>query len=769
MKLGEWISNGTNRPFYARKEFALMGKINKAAIYVTGLGQFILSLNGKQVGDHVLDPAWTNYNKIIQYVVFDITDLLKEGPNVLGLEIGNGWYIRDFRRYFMKYPPFKPPIPNPYKPFSKYLAASLCLEIDFIDGSNRLIFTDGNWKVRVHPVTLSNVYGSEIIDGRLTQHGWNEPGFNDALWKPALVLSPEDAPKGCLTEQKQPPVKIKKVYDAEYLHTKENEQIYDLKQNMSGILEFEAKGNRGETIDVLPTEKLKSDGSVDQEAKGWGLIDVTETYIIGQDDAWETFRMAFTYFAGRYLAIKTASETVEIRNIKAHYITNASKDAGSFECDDERYNRIYDLVLKAVECNLLSVHTDCPTIERFAWQEPNHLMAPSIMYMKDAALLWEKFLLDLRTDQIGKGEKYADGNGGYIYPGEGLMPAIAPRYESNVIPSPFGSFFDIIPWGSFCILGTYWHYMFYGDKRVIRDNYEGCMKYLDYLKTRITADGFINHGLGDWGNPDKKALARENIETVFLFADAKVLSFFASALDLKEDESELAAFADSVKDNYNRLLLRKHPEKGYYCYPVWDQKNEFYLTQACQAMPLYWKMVPPEKESDVKKAFSDIVKRDGSFISGEIALPYIIQTMNHCGMNDSICDFILKEQHPSYYAFVKDGETTLGEFWESNPRSHCHDMMGHIIEWYYNGLAGIIPLVPGFSKVKIRPYLPASINRFSCSYDSASGRITVCLERHGNQITVKLAVPHGIECVKDASELEKNGFAVEWITGRSIK
>jgi hypothetical protein len=520
---------------------------------------------------------------------------------------------------------------------------------------------------------------------------------------------------------------------------------------------------------VLPAEKLKSDGSVDQQAKGWGLIDVMETYIIGRDDVWETFRMAFTYFAGRYLAVRRSSETTEIRNIKAHYITNASKDTGSFECDDERYNRIYDLVLKAVECNLLSVHTDCPTIERFAWQEPNHLMAPSIMYMKDVALLWEKFLLDLRTDQIVKGEKYADGKGGYVYPGEGLMPAVAPRYESNVIPSPFGSFFDIIPWGSSCILGTYWHYMFYGDKRVIRDNYESGKKYLDYLKTRMTADGFINHGLGDWGNPDQKALARENIETVFLFADAKVLSFFASVLGLKEDESGLTAFADTVKNNYNRLLLSKHPEKGYYCYSAWDQKDEFYLTQACQAMPLYWGMVPPEKERDVKRAFFDIVKRDGSFISGEIALPYIIQTMNRCGMNDLICDFILKEQHPGYYAFVKSGETTLGEFWEPNPRSHCHDMMGHIIEWYYNGLAGIIPLVPGFSKVKIKPYLPASINRFSCSYDSASGKIAVDLERRGNQITIKLAVSHGIEYAKDASELEKNGFAVKWIIERSIR
>jgi len=420
-------------------------------------------------------------------------------------------------------------------------------------------------------------------------------------------------------------------------------------------------------------------------------------------------------------------------------------------------------VLKAVECNLLSVHTDCPTLERFAWQEPNHLMAPSIMYMKDVNKLWQKFLLDLRTDQCSKDECYADGKGGFVYPGEGLLPAIAPRYENNVIPSPFGSFFDIIPWGSAGILGTYWHYLFYGDKQVIKDNYAAGKKYLNHLKTKMTKEGFINHGLGDWGNPDKKALARENIETVFLYADAKVLSQFAAILGEQKDEKELAAFAEEVKDNYNRLLLQKHPEKDFYCYRVYGLEDEFYMTQACEALPLFWGMVPRDKEKDVKAAFSYIMKRDGAFISGEVGLPYIIQTMRNCAMNDMICDFILKKNHPSYYAFFVNGATTLGEFWEDNPRSHCHDMMGHIIEWFYNGIAGINPVEPGFSKIMIKPYLPDTMNSFSCSYDSAHGKICVELKRDGTKVTVKFRVPKGVKYSTDSSELEKKKVTVEWI------
>jgi hypothetical protein len=133
-------------------------------------------------------------------------------------------------------------------------------------------------------------------------------------------------------------------------------------------------------------------------------------------------------------------------------------------------------------------------------------------------------------------------------------------------------------------------------------------------------------------------------------------------------------------------------------------------------------------------------------------------------MNDLISDFITKEKHPSYYAFIVNGETTLGEFWEENPRSHCHDMMGHIIEWFYNGIAGIIPLKPGFAKIQIKPYLPQSMNRYSCTYDSIRGKITVALERNGKNIQAGIAVPKGVECIMDSSELARQGFCVEWRT-----
>lgn len=809
----KWITNGTARPFYARKELILGKKVKYASAKVCGLGQFHFYINGKKVGDHELDPAWTDYRKLIYYVSFDITDMLRPGKNVIGAEVGNGWYIKCDEHYTFTFPEFMPPNPNPYRPCGTclLLAMELCLEYE--DGTREMISADDSFRVKEHPVVMSNVYGSETIDGRLAQPGWCEADFDDSAWRQAEYVPENEVPRADILEQTMPPVKVIKSYEGELVHqvnensltaarnqadhlpdirpekeekiggSQEQEKaasgncgqeckaaeclrdIYDFGQNMSGILEFEVKGRSGDAIRIYPAEKLGENGDVDQAAKNWITVDSCITYIIGKDGVWEKCRMAFTYFAGRFVGVEKDG-SAQIRNLTAHAVTSAYKIDGTFSCDDERYNRIYDMIEKTVEANMVGVHTDCPTIERFAWQEPNHLMASSIFYMKDGKHLWEKFLRDMRYAQHTKDDYFYDFAGEKVYPGEGLMPSQCPCYIPNVLPVPgMGSFYDIIPWGSTCILGTYWHYQFYGDRQIIEDNYEAGMRYFRHLLTRVNADGFINHGLGDWGNPQNE-LARENIETAFLYADAVCLAGFAEILRKPEDRKRLLEKAEEIRTNYNEKLMMRHPREGFWCYRCMDgdtgqaPREEPLLTQASQALPLFWNMVPEERKEDVIKALRYTLEREDAFIAGEVGLPYIIQCARLYGMNGLISRFILREQHPSYYAFILDGETTLGEYWETNPRSHCHDMMGHIIEWYYNGIAGIIPEKPGFARVMLRPYLPESIHEFTCTYQSVHGRIKVHVKETEREIFLDTEVPEGVEKVIDTSALEAAGKTV---------
>ena len=752
--LGNWITDGSGHPFYTRKNIMLRGPVQNASAKVCGLGQFVFSVNGHKAGDHELDPGWTDYRKVIEYVTFDVTDLLHEGNNALGAEIGNGWFLMDDAGgYSFHFPPFMPPNPNPYKPFGKALIFAMALTVTYSDGTEETFHADGSWKTAPHEVLRSNVYGSEIVDASLRQKDYSKPDFDDSAWSPAMVLPDSEIPQGRLINQFQPPVRVIHTYEAKYLREADGRSIYDFGQNMSGILSFRVKGRKGDVIRIYPAEKPDERGGADQMAKGWMLIDTVITYTIGSDDAWETFREQFTYFAGRILAVEKSSPDIQLADIQGHAITSAWKDAGSFSCDDERYNRIYDIIKKAVEANMVSVHTDCPTIERFAWQEPNHLMAPSIFYMKDGKELWNKFLLDMRMGQHTDTDTFRDYEGNTIRPGDGLVPSQCPCYIPNVLPVPgMGSFYDIIPWGSSIILGTRWHYLFYGDRKVLEENYEAGGRYLAHLKRRMTPEGFINHGLGDWGNPDNE-LARENIETAFLYADAKTMAEFAEILGKTEDMRTFRAFAEEVKENYNRRLLVQDKE-GRWVYRSFEHADEIVITEACEALPLYWGMVPAEKEKDVVGAFRRALAEKNSFASGEVGLPYIIQTARTYGMNDLIAEFITREEHPSYYAFVMDGLTTLGEYWETNPRSHCHDMMGHIVEWFYNGIAGIRPIKPGFREVLVKPWLPASVNHLECAYRSAAGEIRVKMDRTGEGIDLIVNSADGVRVRIDRSLLD---------------
>ncbi len=777
-----WITAKTKTPFYARRVFSVEKTVKHAEIKICGLGQFVLHMNGKKVRDHELDPAWTDYRKLVQYVTFDVTEELVQGKNMIGAEVGNGWFLLDGSEgYTFQFPGFMPPNPNPYQAAGEHLVLGAELAISYEDGSAETIETDEAWKTALHEVTTSNVYGSEMIDHKLAQEKWDTVDFDDAAWTAAQPAAEEDIPKGEVIPQEMPAIKVIQEYPARLCGTvtvdlsadasmdadrdTANEsgmatdapagvetEIYDLGQNCSFMLSFEVKGNPGDVVKFYPAEKLNAAGDVDQMAKGWMLIDNCIEYMVGTEQSWETYRQKFSYSAGRFIRVVRSNPEMEVRNICGSAITSAWEEAGSFSCDDKRYEQIYDLVEKAVEANMVSVHTDCPTIERFAWQEPNHLMAPAIFYMKNGKDLWRKFLQDMRYSQHTADDIFHDFEGNAIHPGDGLIPSQCPCYIPNVIPVPgMGSFYDIIAWGSTCILGTRWHYIFYGDKSIIEENYESGKRYFAHLQSRVNEEGFINHGLGDWGNPENE-LARENVETAFLYADAVTLAWFASILGKTEDEAKFRKAADTIKANYNNRLLVRGVD-GKWCYRSYEHKDSIVTTQACEALPLYWRMVPEECKADVIDAFRATLLEKNAFVAGEIGLPYIIQMASEYGMNDLIAKFITREQHPSYYAFVLDGLTTLGEYWEENPRSHCHDMMGHITEWYYNGMAGIKPLEPGFKKILVKPYLPESVNELHATYPSASGEIKVSLKREDQKITLDVKADEKIEVVIDRANL----------------
>ena len=252
---------------------------------------------------------------------------------------------------------------------------------------------------------------------------------------------------------------------------------------------------------------------------------------------------------------------------------------------------------------------------------------------------------------------------------------------------------------------------------------------MDYLRTKITEDGFIVHGLGDWGNPQAGAQATANVETAFYYEDLVTMAEFAGLLGKQEDEKRFKDLAEEVRGNYNEKLLVKDPA-GRWCYRAWDHREELFCTQACQALPLHFGMVPEDKKKDVTDTLLELLDPSG-FVSGEIGFPAILQCLQESGHQDLIWKLAMREDTFSFYHFVQTGETALGEYWEDNPRSHNHDMMGSLMECYYTGIAGIRGLEPGFARAEIRPYLPNGIKRMKCSYGSAQGVVALEVDTAG--------------------------------------
>ena len=689
---GNWIGNAGKKPFIARKRFYSDSE-RRAVLCVCVTGQYEVMVNGARINAYTYNGSQTDFDKHIHYHTYDIS--VAEGENEITIEAANGWYIGDDgggKRYFYT-------MDKGYRPFGECLL--VLAQIKKADG---YIVTDNTWEVSRNQTVLADIYGSEDID-RTVEYSWEAAKILDAC-----------APKGKIIPCNYPYICRKYVYDA--VCVDKGRMIFDFSQNMASQFYLKIKGVRGQQVKLIPAEKLSKDGDIEQTVDTYSLLTLS-----GGEDI---FEQRFSLNGARWYKIEGA-EYGQIREFKSFFATSSATDCGHFHCCDERLNSIYRLILKAVESNLNHSHTDCPTIEKLGWLEHNHLMARAVMFNKDVDTLWSKIAMDMRDAQYEDSEEDTD-SGAFMHEYKGgLIPSIAPRYAKFTVDWNEGSFWDIVPWGSSIILAAYEQYRFYGNKRVLEENYDSAKKYLEYLGAQYDdysrlygkegGEHCIRAGLGDWGYEQNKGRSRENIETAFYYHDLVVMAEISGILK-KGSEDLFLERARLVKESYNKALLTVNGDKAYY-----RSYDDGGITQANQAIPLCFGMVPRKYVEKVQAALVELC--DGKHLQcGEIGLVYILRALSEAGRNDIIYEMILKDTHPSYLRFVEQGETTLPEFWRDDARSRNHDMMGHIMEWFFTQVAGINSS-DGFKSVEIKPACMDFIESFECEYNSVRGKITV--------------------------------------------
>lgn len=692
-----------------RRDFDVKPDLKRAIIHICGLGQFELSLNGRKVGDHLLAPGWSKYNKTCLYETHDVTDLLRPGANAVGLELGDGMYHSERRNRFSKFQ-------GSFGPQRAYGQ----LELEYADGSREFVVTDEAWQVAPGPVTYNDIYGGEDYDARRLPQGWNERGFPGNGWANAVELV---RPSGVLRglSASAPPLKaIDAIKPASVKKLSDTRDVIDLGQNASYMPRIRVTGPAGSTIRLTHAEVVHDDGSINRDTCGGNRGGAWWQYTKATQDE-ETWFPQFFYAGCRYLQVdKTpvvpGADLPQLAGIEGVVVHSSAGPLGEFECSNELLNRIHKLVRWAQRSNMVSVLTDCPHREKLGWLEQYHLNGPSIRYEFDVNRIFVKGMRDMADSQTG----------------DGLIPNIAPEY--TVFD---GTFRAAAEWGAAFLLVPWQQYEFTGDTALLAEYYPQMQKYLDYLASK--ADGHVlAEGLGDWYDvgPERSGFSQWTpppiTATAFYFNDARLMAQVAALLDKPEDAKRYAALADEIRAAW---LAKFHNADGTYA------TN----SQCANALALVMELAEPAKRDAALAAIvADIDKRGDAVTAGDVGFRYLLLALADGGHSDVIYKLINQDDKPGYGYQLKQGATSLTEAWDANHNSsHNHFMLGQIIEWYYKYLVGIDadPRAPGFKRIVIKPTPVGDMTWARACYKSIRGNIACEWRREAKQFALVVTIP----------------------------
>ena len=680
-----------------RKQYEFSKSIESAIINVSGLGYYELTINGKRVGDKVLNPAKTNYNQIVLFDTYEVSKFLNKGKNVLGIMVGNGWFN---------------PIPKWWSWRMQWFGekqAMLQMQVTYKDGSKQLVLTDESWKITDGPVRHHCIYDGETYDATKEIIDWDKPGFDDSGW----VNSKKTAsPKGKLTAQLMPAIKcIETVKPVSVTYPNDSISVVNFGQNFSGWVRLKVRAERGQSTVIRFAENIK-DGMIDTKSNSRAIT--TDTYIAkGEED--EIFEPRFTYHGFQYVEVSGLPYQLSSDDIEAVVVHSAVEPTGSFECSNQQINEIHKATVWSQRANLMGFPTDSPQREeRIGWIGDAHVTAEEAIYNFDMKLFYDKWMDDIRNNQ--------DKSNGYI-------PYIAPRPISKGDPA--------FSWSCGYHLMVWYHYLYYGDVTILEKNYEAMKKYTDYLTSLADNHILPNDKYGDWVSPLEgwERGAPESISTGYYFYVSSIVAKSAKILGFTEDAREYTSLSENIKTAFHQKFYDK--EKGQY---------EF-GSQFSNSFALFLGLVPDsEKEVVLNNLADDILNIHKTHLStGILGTKYLMEVLSHEGRSDIAWALATQTTYPSWIDMLK-GRTTLSERWDQSGSSN-HVMLGSIDSWFYKTLAGIQvdENAPGYKNIIIKPYMPASLAWVKASVKTGKGTVKSEWTKNGQNYNLKVQIPFGSE------------------------
>jgi alpha-L-rhamnosidase len=729
---GKWITdthdyNVKPAPYF-RKEFSAGKKIASARAYIAAAGLYELSINGQRIGDHRLDPTYTRFDRRNLYVTYDITENLQQGENAIGVLLGNGWYNHQSTAvWFFDQAPWR-------------ARPKFCMDlrITYSDGSVELISTGQDWQTALSPVIFNSIYTAEHYDARLEQPGWNLPGFDDEGWSNATNTG---TPSQNIVAQALHPIRnVTEIPAVEMKKQGENKWLFDFGRNIAGVTYMRVLGSEGTTIRLKHVERLDSAGRADMSN-----IDVhyrptddsdpfqTDIFILS-GKAVDEFMPRFNYKGFQYVEV-TSDQPLELtkESLTAYFMHSDVPPVGKIHSSNNTLNKIWEAANASYLSNLFGYPTDCPQREKNGWTGDAHIASETGLYNFDGITVYEKWLDDHRDEQQPNGVLPA------IIPtdGWGYHWANGPDWTSTIA---------IIPWNI---------YLFYGDARILEENYDNIKRYVDYIDENYPS-GITDWGLGDWV-PVKSKTPKEFTSSAYYYVDAVILSKAAKILGKTEDAEKYVTLADKIKTAVNEKYLNR--ETGMYGSGL----------QTELSVALHWGLAPDELREKVAENLAKRVVVDNKHIDvGLLGTKTILNALSENGYPELAYEVASQETFPSWGWWIVNGATTFYENWPldaSRDISMNHIMFGEINAWYYKALGGIFPdeNQPGFKNVILKPSFVQGLEHFEASHEGPYGTIVSSWKKKGKTVEYAVSVPANSTATLylDDGKIQESGKPIE--------
>ena len=720
-----------------RREFTVQPGLKRALVHVSGLGQYELSVNGTKSGTDLLSPGWTYWgptswqvgtNETVLYDTRDITAQIQPGTtNAVGLVLGNSFYniTAGYGRYVKFTQSFGP------------LRAIAQVRLDYTNGTAQIIGSDTNWMTGPGAISFENVYAGEDYDARLESTGWNQTGYTNAEWTPAVLTN---GPGGILKGSScaAPPIGKFDVFTPVATNViSASTNVFDLGQNATLMPQLQVSGPAGSYVRIIPSELLGANGLVDRTTCTQDSSPPLPSYwqYTLKGSGTEAWTPQFFIHGCRYLQVQLyaapgGSTLPTVQSLQGVAVHSTSTPIGTFSCSNPLFNQIYSLVRWAQVNNMESYLSDCPHRERLGWLEQDHLNGPSLRYNFDLAPLFTKIENDIFNSQ---------------WTNNGFVPNIGPEYFQTS-DSLTDAYHNSPEWGSTFILGAWQQYQFSGDVGLLQRFYPAMKAYLNYLTSTVNGNYIVPTDLGDWydmgqltgGVFSGASLTSKTLPgTAIYYSDAVALAQMAQVLGYSADTVTYNQLAANISAGFNA---------NYF-----NSANVSYDTssQTANGMPLALGLVNSTNIAGVTAALVNNVQSHGNAITaGEVGIGFVFRALEQAGRADVICTMLNQTSTPGYAYQIAHGATALTERWDaanSSFSSQDHFMCGQVMEWFYHGLAGIQPdpSGPGFKKIIINPGIGSGLASATATYNSANGLITNQWTVNNNLVTMNTTIPPG--------------------------